>query len=58
MSTITDTGTGTNEGGDEDENEGSQEDEDEEKDAILAVEIGALGTQTKPCKGSRPCSRR
>ena len=40
------------EDGDEDENEGSDEDEDEEKDVFWAVEIGAVATQTKPCKGS------
>ena len=41
--------------GDEDENEGSDEDEDEEKDDFFAVEIGAVATRTKPCKGSWAC---
>ena len=45
------------EDGDEDENEGSDEDEDEEKVDFFAVEIGAVATRTKPCKGSWACSR-
>ena len=45
------------EDGDEDENEGSDEDEDEEKVDFLAVEIGAVATRTKPCKGSWACSK-
>ena len=45
------------EDGDEDENEGSDEDEDEEKVDFFAVEIGAVATRTKPCKGSWVCSR-